>query len=242
MMSELTGKAVIITGASSGIGRSYARRLATEGANLVLLGRDQQRLTELAESLPTQTRTLTGDVSDPELATQARELCLAEFGGIDIVLPNAGLYLGEKGWEVPAERVHQMVTTNIAGVMHLIHAVLPYFLARGTGDIFVTSSVSGHQVIHWEPVYSATKHAVNAFVHATRQEIIGSGVRLGAIAPGIVLNELWGVDQGASIDDQVARHQGMRSEDVAEALVFMIKQPRHVTVRDLVMVPTAQPI
>ncbi|MFM1917744.1 MAG: hypothetical protein RJB01_1259, partial [Actinomycetota bacterium] len=142
----------------------------------------------------------------------------------------------------PAEQVHKMVTTNVAGVMHLIHAVLPYFLKRGAGDIFVTSSVSGHQVIHWEPVYSATKHAVNAFVHATRQQIIGAGVRLGAIAPGIVLNELWGVDQGASIDDQVAEHQGMRSEDVAEALVFMINQPRHVTVRDLVMVPTAQPI
>lgn len=241
-MNDISGKAIIITGASSGIGRSYAQRLAAEGANLVLLGRNDKRLSELAVSLPTEARTLSGDVSDPQLAADARDLCLAEFGAIDVVLPNAGLYLGDKGWEVPAERVHQMVTTNVAGVMHLIHAVLPYFLERGTGDIFVTSSVSGHQVIHWEPVYSATKHAVHAFVHATRQQIVGSGVRLGAIAPGIVLNELWGVDQGTSIDDQVAQHQGMRSEDVAEALVFMINQPRHVTVRDLVMVPTAQPI
>jgi ribitol 2-dehydrogenase len=124
-----------------------------------------------------------------------------------------------------------------------VHAALPHLLKQGTGDIVVTSSVSGHQAISWEPVYTATKHAVQAFVHATRQQIVGSGVRLGAIAPGIVLNELWGVSESDSrIDEQVAAHAGIRSEDVASGLLFMLTQPRHVTIRDLVMLPTAQPI
>lgn len=107
----------------------------------------------------------------------------------------------------------------------------------------MTSSVSGHQVIPWEPIYSATKHAVQTFVPGTRQQLIGTGVRLGSVAPGIVLNELWGVNRDdSSIEEEVAAGRGMRSEDVADAVLFMLRQPRHVTIRDLVMVPTNQEI
>jgi ribitol 2-dehydrogenase len=84
---------------------------------------------------------------------------------------------------------------------------------------------------------------VQAFVHGTRQQLIGSGVRLGAVAPGIVLNELWGVVNGdASIETEVAAGRGMRSEDVADAVMFMLNTPRHITIRDLVMLPTNQEI
>ena len=162
---------------------------------------------------------------------------------LDVLLANAGLYLSERGWEVDAARVDAIGRTNVLGVMHSIHAVLPHFISQGTGDIIVTSSVSGHQVIAWEPIYSATKHAVQAFVHGTRQQLVGSGVRLGAIAPGIVLNELWGVVNGdASIETEVAAGRGMRSEDVASAVMFMLNTPRHITIRDLVMLPTNQEI
>ena len=177
-------------------------------------------------------------------ASMLRDRAIAEHGRIDILLANAGLYLPDRGWEVEPERVDSIVTTNILGVMHSVHAVLPQLIAQGSGDIIVTSSVSGHQVIPWEPIYSATKHAVQAFVHGTRQQLIGTGVRLGAVAPGIVLNELWGVssDDAGRIDAQVAAGGGMRSEDVADAVLFMLSRPRHVTIRDLVMLPPNQEI
>jgi ribitol 2-dehydrogenase len=242
-MTTLTGKRAVITGASSGIGKAFAQSLDAAGVHLVLVGRSAERLEAASANLQHQPVLIAGDVSEAATAERAVQACLDSFGGMDIVLPNAGLYLPDKGWEVPTDRVHHMVTTNVAGVMHTVHAALPHLLKQGTGDIVVTSSVSGHQAISWEPVYTATKHAVQAFVHATRQQIVGSGVRLGAIAPGIVLNELWGVSESDSwIDEQVAAHAGIRSEDVASGLLFMLTQPRHVTIRDLVMLPTAQPI
>lgn len=242
-MTELTAKRAVITGASSGIGKAFAQSLDAAGVRLVLVGRSTDRLEATAATLHSPAVIVAGDVSEPATSQQAVQACLDSYGGMDIVLPNAGLYLPDKGWEVPLDRVHHIVTTNVAGVMHMVHAALPHLLERGTGDIVVTSSVSGHQAISWEPVYTATKHAVQAFVHATRQQVVGSGVRIGAIAPGIVLNELWGVSESDSrIDEQVAAHAGIRSEDVAAALLFMLTQPRHVTIRDLVMLPTAQPI
>lgn len=242
-MTSVQGMRAVITGASSGIGKAFARSLDAAGVCLVLVGRSDDRLATAASELSSEPVLISGDVSDAATARRAIQACLDTYGGLDIVLPNAGLYLPDKGWEVPDERVHHMITTNVAGVMHTVHAALPHLLDQGTGDIFVTSSVSGHQAISWEPVYTATKHAVQAFVHATRQQIVGSGVRLGAIAPGIVLNELWGVSESdSSIDDRVAAHAGIRSEDVAAGLMFMLTQPRHVTIRDLVMLPTAQPI
>jgi ribitol 2-dehydrogenase len=115
-------------------------------------------------------------------------------------------------------------------------------LERGSGDVLVTSSVSGHQAIYWEPVYSASKHALQAFVHGVRRQLIGTGVRMGAIAPGVVLNELWGVSDSAEIEEKVARAEGIRSEDVADAAGYMLTRPPHVTIRDLVILPRDQPI
>jgi ribitol 2-dehydrogenase len=104
----------------------------------------------------------------------------------------------------------------------------------------VTSSISGHQAIHWEPVYSASKHAVQAFVHGLRRQLLQNGVRVGAVAPGMVLNELWGVEDPEEIERRAAAGEGLRSEDVAEAIIFMLTRPRNVTVRDLVMLPRRQ--
>ena len=112
-------------------------------------------------------------------------------------------------------------------------------IAQRSGDIVVTSSVSGHQAIPWEPVYSASKHAVQAFVHGLRRQVSEYGVRVGSLAPGRVLNELWGI--GADdIEPEVAAGAGLRSEDVAEALEFMVTRPRHLTIRDLVILPCTQ--
>ena len=243
-MTGIAGRTAIVTGASTGIGRALAQALDAEGAHLVVIARDAGRLEALAGSLSRPPITVSGDIADPATIAEARALALAAHGRVDILLANAGLYLPDRGWEVDPARIDSIVTTNVLGVMHSVHALLPGMIAQGSGDIIVTSSVSGHQVIHWEPIYSATKHAVQAFVHGTRQQLIDTGVRLGAVAPGIVLNELWGVsrDDAGRIDAQVAAGAGMRSEDVADAVLFMLTRPRHVTIRDLVMLPTNQPI
>ncbi len=241
-MTAFADQVAIITGASTGIGRALAVMLDREGAHLIVIGRDQGRLDTMAGQLNRAPISVAGDIADARTIERARDAALAEFGRVDILLANAGLYLPDRGWEVPSARVDELVTANVLGVMHSVHALLPHFIERGRGDIVVTSSVSGHQVIPWEPVYSASKHAIQAFVHGTRQQILNTGVRLGAVAPGIVLNELWGVSADDAIDDRVADGRGMRSEDVATAVHFMLTQPRHVTIRDLVMLPTNQEI
>ncbi len=242
-MTSLEGKVAVITGASSGIGRAYAEALSAEGVRLVLVGRSTERLAEVAESLPAAAVFLAGDVALAETSEQAVRDALAEFGRLDIVIANAGLYVGGGVDEVPSAEIEKIVSVNVFGVMATIRAVLPHFVASGAGDIIVTSSVSGHQDIHWEPVYSATKHAVQSFVHTVRRQLVGTGVRIGAVAPGVVLNELWGFGSDASdVEAQVETLSGIRSEDVAEAVLFMLTRPAHVTIRDLVILPTNQEI
>jgi ribitol 2-dehydrogenase len=242
-MTVLEGKVAVITGASSGIGRAYAHTLSADGVRLVLVGRSTERLTEVAGSLPSPAVILAGDIALAETSEEAVRLALAEFGRLDIVVANAGLYAGGSVQDIPADVIQEMVSVNVFGVMATIRAALPHFVASGAGDVIVTSSVSGHQAIFWEPVYSATKHAVQAFVSTTRRQLVGTGVRVGAIAPGVVLNELWGFDESADdVGEHVQNRTGIRSEDVAEAVLFMLTRPPHVTIRDLVILPTDQEI
>jgi ribitol 2-dehydrogenase len=164
------------------------------------------------------------------------------FGPADIVVANAGIYLADEVWTNDPADIDRLIATNIGGVMQTVHAALNVMLPRGVGDVIVTGSVSGTQAIHWEPVYSASKHALRAFVHGVRRQLVGTGVRLGLIAPGVVLNDLWKVTAEDDISDRVAAQTGIRSEDVAEAVAFMLTRPRHVTIRDLVVLPTNQEI
>ncbi|MFN3335653.1 MAG: SDR family oxidoreductase, partial [Caldilinea sp.] len=122
------------------------------------------------------------------------------------------------------------------------HAVLPHMMAQKFGDILVTSSISGFVDIVWEPVYSASKHAIQGFVHTLRRQVAPHGIRVGAIAPGMVANELWGFTEPARIAEMVEKHASITSEDVAEAVIFMLSRPPHVTIRDLVMLPQNQDI
>jgi ribitol 2-dehydrogenase len=113
-------------------------------------------------------------------------------------------------------------------------------IARGSGDVVVTSSISGHQAIPWEPVYSATKHAIQAFVHGVRRQVAPHKVRVGSLAPGMVLNELWGLTDQAEIEQRISAHSGLANEDVVDALHFMLTRPPHVAIRDLVILPQGQ--
>jgi ribitol 2-dehydrogenase len=242
MAEGLDGKVAVVTGASTGIGRAVASELLGRGADVVIAARSQERLDEAAAALGPGCAAVVADVTRADDVRRLIDGTLKSHGAIDILVANAGVYVGGDLWESDPEALDRLLTTNVNGVVRTVREVLPHLLERGEGDILVTSSVSGHQAIHWEPVYSASKHALQAFVHTLRRQLIGSGVRMGAIAPGVVLNDLWGVSDADEIEAKVARGEGIRSEDVADAVAYMLTRPRHVTIRDLVILPRDQPI
>ncbi len=241
-MVSLAGKVMVITGASSGIGRAVARRFAQEGVRQVLVARSADKLAELAAEIGGEALTVPADLIDPGAATTVLEAAQKRFGAVDILFANAGSYIAGDVADGNPDDWDKLIGLNVNAVFRSVHAVLPGMIARRSGDIVVTSSVSGHQAIQWEPVYSATKHAVQSFVHGVRRQIAPHNVRIGSLAPGMVLNELWGITDPAEIERRAAEHGGLRSEDVAEALLFMLTRPPNVTIRDLVMLPQNQDI
>jgi ribitol 2-dehydrogenase len=238
--SSLAGKVAIVTGASSGIGRAVAYELAASRVNLVLTARRADRLESLAADLESDCLIIKADMTSPKDIHEIVAQTLERFNRIDILLVNAGIYIAGDVVEGNPDAWDQLISTNVTGVFRLVHAALPHMINQKSGDIIVTSSISGHQAIHWEPIYSASKHAVQSFVHGLRRQLLKTGVRVGSIAPGMVLNELWGLIDPDEIDQKIDEGAGLRSEDVAEAITFMLTRPQNVTIRDLVMLPRAQ--
>ncbi len=185
---------------------------------------------------------MTTDVTQSADTAHMVAQTLARFGRVDALFANAGLFLRGPLLESSPDDWAQVLDVNLNGVLRCIHAVLPHLTAQGSGDILVTSSISGFTDIAGEPIYSASKHAVQALVHTLRRQVAASGVRVGSLAPGKVANELWGVTDEAETARRVAERGWLRSEDVAEAAVFMLAQPPHVTIRDLVILPQNQDI
>ena len=240
MDESLKNKIMIVTGASSGIGRAAAKRFAAEGVKLALVGRSAERLQTLADDLGSERLVLPLDLTRPADVATMVKATTDRFGRIDILFANAGSYVAGKVAEGDPEEWDRIVDINVKSVFRAVRAVLPDMITRRSGDVIVTSSISGHQAIHWEPVYSATKHAVQSFVHGVRRQIAKHNVRIGSLAPGMVLNELWGLTDRHDIERRVTAHSGLRNDDVVDALFFMLTRPPHVAIRDLVILPQAQ--
>jgi len=235
---NLIDKSILVTGASSGIGKATAKLLAANGARLIVAGRSFDKLQSLAQEIGAFP--VACDVTSIDSVNKMVDEALRHSGKIDALFANAGIYLsGDVADGLPSDW-SQLIDVNVKGVMNSVHAVLPAMLAQGSGDILVCSSISGHQAIHWEPVYSASKHAVQSFVHGLRRQLLKKGIRVGAVAPGMVLNELWGIHDEDEINRRAELGEGLRSTDVAEAVLFMLTRPSNVTIRDLVMLPRAQ--
>ncbi len=243
MGQKLAEKVVIITGASSGIGAATARALAQEGCKLTLAARSTDRLEALADELGrANTLVVPTDITSGEQVVAMVERTAARFGRIDVLFANAGIYIPGQVAEGDPDAWAHLMDVNIDGVLRSVHAVLPHMMAQKSGDILITSSISGFVDIVWEPVYSASKHAIQGFVHTLRRQVAPHGIRVGAIAPGMVANELWGFTEPARIAEMVEKRASITSEDVAEAVLFMLARPPHVTIRDLVILPQNQDI
>ncbi len=241
MRTSLSGKVVIITGASSGIGAATARLLAEYDCKMTLAARSVDKMEALASELNADTFVVGADMTQPSDIINMVDKTVEKFGHIDVMFANAGIYIPGQVEEGDPDAWSNLLTVNVDSVLRCAHAVIPHMKTQNSGDILVTSSISGHIDIHWEPIYSASKHAIQTFVHTLRRQVAQYGIRVGSIAPGAVANELWGFDNQDDIDRVSLKEHGyLKSEDVAHAVAFMLSQPPHVTIRDLVMLPQNQ--
>lgn len=241
-MTELKGRTAVVTGASSGIGRAAAARLAGLGMRVALVGRNAARLEALRAELGEGHVAIAADLSRPAEADRMVAEAVAALGRVDVLFANAGLYLPGDIAATEPGRIDELINVNVTAVFRAVRAALEGMIAEGGGDIVVTSSVSGHQAIQWEPVYSASKHAVQSFVHGVRRQVSGRGVRVMSLAPGVVLTELWGEIGPEEQANRVAARQALTADNVVDALVYMLTRPANVTIRDLVILPADQDI
>ncbi|MCC7282848.1 MAG: SDR family oxidoreductase [Acetobacteraceae bacterium] len=237
MTQELAGKVAAITGAASGIGLACARRLIAAGARVVLVDRNGEALASVCAPHGAAAIPLVTDLTDPASVATMMARILDRTGQLDIFHANAGAYVGGPVSEGDPDAWDRMLDLNVNAVFRSIHAVLAHMIGRGRGDIIVTSSVAGVVPVVWEPVYTASKHAVQAFVHTLRRQVIRHGLRVGAVLPGPVETALIADWPPEKLEAERARGGLIRPEEVAEAVLFMLTRPSGVTIRDLVILP-----
>lgn len=238
-------KISLITGASSGIGQDLAVTLARRGSDsLVLVGRDQMRLDTVASQCgDAEILCVVADLAEPGGPAHVVAAALERFGRIDRLVVNAGMYFGGEVDEASPHDIAALLNTNVSGAIQLARAALPSMRAAGSGDILFVTSVSGYQDIEWEPIYSASKHAMVSFAHTLRRQLVNTGVRVLSIGPGVVLTELWGFSPGDErIREETDAGRGIEVSQVTDTICFMLDRPSHVTIRDVVILPTNQDI
>jgi NADP-dependent 3-hydroxy acid dehydrogenase YdfG len=243
----LAGKVALVTGASSGIGEATAVALAGAGAAVALGARRRARLDALSTRLREQGTSVVAldlDVTDEQACTDAVRRTREELGGLDVLINNAGVMLLGTIVGADTEDWRRMLTTNVLGVMYMTHAAVDGMLAQGSGDIVNMSSVAGRVARKGSGVYNASKWAVNAFSESLRQEVTGRGVRVGLVEPGAVATELTDhITQPEARAGAVQMYTSMRAlqaEDIARAVLYMVTQPPHVAINEMLVRPTDQ--
>jgi ribitol 2-dehydrogenase len=233
---KLQGKVAAVTGAASGIGLACARAMAAEGAKVVLVDRDGAKAATLAAEIP-GAMALQVDVMDAESVAGMMPAILSAAGRLDIFHANAGSYVGGEIWAGDPDQWDRVLNLNINAAFRTVHAVLPHMIERGSGDIVMTSSIAGVVPVVWEPIYTASKFAVQAFVHTIRRQLAPKGLRVGAVLPGPVVTALLDDWPKAKMEEALANGSLMQPEEVAEAVMFMLTRRQGVVVRDLVILP-----
>ena len=237
MTDNLSGKVAAVTGAASGIGLACARAMLDAGATVILVDRARDRLDELQAGLGDRAIPLVVDLLDPRSVAGMVPAILERAGRLDIFHANAGAYVGGEVAGGDPDAWDRMLNLNVNACFRSIHAVLPHMIERGSGDVVVTSSIAGLVPVVGEPIYTASKFAVTAFVHTLRRQVMRHGIRVGAVEPGPVVTPLLDDWPRAKLEDALANGSLMQPEEVAEAVLFMLTRPRGVTIRDLVILP-----
>lgn len=238
-MSALSGKTAAITGAASGIGLATTEALIAAGARVVLVDRDQKALEAVCARLGPQALPLRLDLLDAGECAGLLDGILGLVGHLDIFYANAGTYIGGDLADTDHAAIDRMLNLNVNAVMKNVHSIAPHMVARGTGDILITSSVAGHFPVPWEPVYAASKWAVTCFTQTMRRQLLKHGIRVGQVSPGPVMTAL--LADWPEENLRKAKEAGALIEpgDVAEAILFMLTRPRGVSIRDIIILPSS---
>jgi serine 3-dehydrogenase len=248
MDSRIRGKLALVTGASSGIGLSCARRFAEDGANLILWARRKDRLDRTAEELRDEYGVTVGvaavDVRDRAAVNRAAA-ALAKDGQVpDILLNNAGLAAGlAKLHEGDPDDWDRMIDTNVKGLLNVSRAILPPMVKRGTGHVINIGSTAGHWVYPAGNVYNATKYAVVALTEGMSVDVAGTRVKISSVDPGHVGTEFAEVRFHGDKERVKKLYEGFRPlspDDVADAVSYVANLPEQVNILDLIIVPAAQ--
>ena len=233
------GQVAAVTGAASGIGLESTRHLLSERGSVGLIDRAEDRLQELCAELGSKAFPMVVDLLDGKQVSGMLPRIVKLAGGLDIFHANAGAYIGGPVADGNPDVWDKVLNLNVNAAFRCVHAVLPHMIAQKSGDIVFTSSIAGVVPVVWEPIYTASKFAVQAFVHSTRRQVSQHGVRLGAVLPGPVVTALLDDWPKAKMDDALANGSLMQPKEVAECVMFMLTRPRNVVVRDLVILPNS---
>ncbi|PLX32292.1 MAG: NAD(P)-dependent oxidoreductase [Ignavibacteria bacterium] len=247
-MASIKDRIVLITGASSGIGRACAEAFAAEGCKLLLCARREDRLEDLARTLRethgTTVHTFSLDVRDRSAVVKALDALPDAWKTIDILINNAGLARGlEKLHEGLVEDWEEMIDTNVKGLLYVTRQMLPGMVARGSGHVINIGSIAGHDPYPRGAVYNATKFAVDAITRAMRMDLVDTPLRVSTVDPGLVETEFSLVRFHGDRERADGVYENIdvcTPADIADAVVYCATRPPHVSINEIIIMPTAQ--
>jgi len=229
--NSLKNKVILLTGASKGLGYALSEAFAEEGARLVLLSRSIEKEAQKDDVLA-----LCVDVSDPSQVCQVVNMAISRFGKIDVLINNAALCGPFQLFqEHTVEAISHQIDVNLKGPMYFMQAVLPVMINQGGGDILNINSVAGKQIYPYCSVYSATKFALDAVTRTIAEEQRPNNIRVMSIYPGRIDTPMWGEIEPNTLQDPLKM---LSVIEVCKAILVMLKQPREVEIRELVIAPT----
>lgn|SRR5574344_2164184 len=241
-------KIVLVTGATSGIGKATAEKFAQKGFNVIITGRRKDRLDnlekELKEKYKIEVKSLNFDVRNNEEVEKNLNSLPKEWQNVDVLVNNAGLAAGKdliqeallSDWE-------QMIDTDVKGLLYVSRVVLPWMIKRKTGHVINLCSIAGKEVYQGGSVYCAVKHAVDAISKGMRVDCLPYNIKVTNICPGAVETEFSMVRFKGDKQKNDATYKGftpLKGEDIADTIVYCATLPSHVCINDLVIMPTAQ--
>lgn len=244
-MNRLQGKTVLITGATSGIGKDCAFEFAASGSNLILTGRREEKLKQIKLNLESKfnlnVEIACFDIQDYE---QIQSFVSHLTTEVDILVNNAGLSRGlDPIFEADQNDWNEMIDTNIKGLVGMTRLIAEKMKAQNSGHIINVGSIAGHESYAGGVVYAATKHAVKAITEATKKDLHGTNVRVSMVSPGLVETEFSIVRFHGDENRAKSVYDGfdpLVGQDIAEIIVFIANRPAHVNIMDVIVLPTAQ--
>jgi 3-hydroxy acid dehydrogenase / malonic semialdehyde reductase len=247
-MNRLSGKRVLITGASAGIGESCARYFAAQGADLLLSARRLERVQEVAAAIEkdhgVKVHAHALDVTDRDAVNEYVFGLVAEELVPDILINNAGKAKGfDKLQDGSLDHWDEMIDTNVKGLLYVTRAVLPHMIERDSGHVINIGSIAGRWVYPKGAVYNATKYAVRALSEAMNIDLLGTKIRVSSVDPGLAETEFSEVrfdGDKERADSVYATTVPLTPDDVADAVLYVANAPEHVDIFNLVLMPTVQ--